>query len=146
VGDDLERATELLKRFFAEEGFTTPADTIAANTRRMAGIDACGLFVALSGGETIGVATVSMEFGIEFGWSAEMGDLYVLPDWRGRGVSRALVEAIEEFLISRDANGYQVTVTPFAEEHHGLKHFYTALGFESEGRLILYKTLKRASP
>ena len=141
AGDDVGAAAELLVRFFREEGFDTPDETIRSNTSRMAGIEACGLFVAECEARAIGVATISMEFGIEFGWSGEMGDLYVLPEWRGRGVSQALVAGVEAFLKERGATGYQVTVTPFAEEAHGLQGYYRKLGFASEGRLILYKRL-----
>lgn len=139
--DDVGAAAVLLIRFFREEGFDTPDDVIRANTARMAAIEACGLFVAEADGGAVGVATISMEFGIEFGWSGEMGDLYVLLDWRGRGVSQALVAGVEAFLKERGATGYQVTVTPFAEEAHGLQFYYRKLGFASEGRLILYKRL-----
>jgi GNAT superfamily N-acetyltransferase len=141
-GDDTSVAASLLVRFFREEGFDTPDDVIRAHTKRMASIDSCGLFVAEMGSETAGVATVSLEFGIEFGWSAEMGDLYVLPEWRGRGVAQALIDTIERFLRGRGASGYQVTVTPYAQEHHELTRFYNKIGFSSEGRLILFKNLK----
>jgi len=141
AGDDIGAAADLLIRFFREEGFDTPNEMIRGNTSSMASIEACGLFVAEAEAQAIGVATISMEFGIEFGWSGEMGDLYVLPDWRGKGVSQALVAAVETFLKERGAAGYQVTVTPFAEAAHGLKGYYRKLGFASEGRLILYKRL-----
>lgn len=139
--DVLSAATELLQRFFVEEGFSTPADRIARNTKTLAGLPNCALLIVEDDGVAIGVATLSLEFGIEFGWSAEMGDLYVLPEWRGKGVSRLLMDAAEAFLRTKGAAGYQVTVTPFAEEHHALGKFYEKLGFESEGRLILYKRL-----
>ncbi len=139
AGDDLAAAIGLLVRFFSEEGFATAPGTIAQNARRLAALDTCGLFAASCGGETIGVATVSLEFGIEFGWFAEMGDLYVVPPWRGRGVSRQLVAAVERYLVAKGASGYQVTVTPHAESQHGLRRFYESLGFASEGRLILGK-------
>jgi aminoglycoside 6'-N-acetyltransferase I len=140
--DDLTPAGELLVRFFAEEGFTTPPATIGANTQRLASLDTCGLFIAEAEARAIGVATISLEFGIEYGWSAEMGDLYVLPEWRGRGVSAKIVAAIEAFLKERGAAGYQVTVTDHAETHHGLAAFYRKLGFAGEGRKLLYKSLK----
>ena len=134
-------AGDLLIRFFREESFDTPDDVVRANTKRMADIDACGLFLCESESRAIGVATISVEFGIEYGWSGEMGDLYVLPEWRGQGVSQALVDAVEAFLKGRGAAGYQVTVTPYAEDAHGLQAYYRKLGFSSEGRLILYKKL-----
>jgi GNAT superfamily N-acetyltransferase len=140
-GDDTGGAALLLVRFFREEGFDTPDDVIRAHTKHMASLDSCGLFVADADATTVGVATVSLEFGIEYGWSAEMGDLYVLPEWRSRSVSRALVGAIENYLSEKGAAGYQVTVTPFAQKHHALADYYAKLGFVSEGRLILFKPL-----
>jgi GNAT superfamily N-acetyltransferase len=141
-GDDLAEAITLLQRFFREEGFDTPDQVIARNTARLAGLEICGLFVAEVDGTAAGVATVSMDFGVEFGWSGEMGDLYVLPAWRGRGVSKALVDAVEAFLHAKGASGYQVTITPHAAETYGLAAFYGRLGFDHEGRTILFKALR----
>lgn len=141
-GDDLSSAIYLLQRFFREEGFETPDETIAAHVRQMAGLAVCGMFVAEHEGAAIGVATVSLEFGIEYGWSAEMGDLYVVPEWRGRSVSRMIVEAVEAFLRSRGAAGYQVTVTPLAARKQNLAQFYGTLGFSDEGRVILWRGLR----
>jgi GNAT superfamily N-acetyltransferase len=140
-GDDLSGAIELLCRFFKEEGFDTAPSVIATHAREMAKLETCGLFVAEYEGEPVAVASVSLEFGIEYGWWAEMGDLYVLPGHRGRGLSMKMVEAIEAFLRSREATGYQVTVTPYASDTHDLTKYYQRLGFESEGRLILRKRL-----
>jgi len=139
--DDPLPAITLLQMFFREEGFATPPDRIAENLRRMLALDICAVLLAEQGEEAIGVATVSMEFGIEYGWSAEMGDLYVLPSRRGTGTARALVRAAEEWLRSRGASGYQVTVTPDGETAHGLRTFYHALGFGEEGRSILFRNL-----
>jgi GNAT superfamily N-acetyltransferase len=141
ASDDLAAACDLLVRFFREEGFDTPDEVIRSHAAVMAGLDNCGLFIAESAGQAVGVATISLEYGIEFGWGAEMGDLYVVPEWRGKGLSRRLALAIEEFLKSRGAAFYQVTVTPYAQEAHDLRTFYDRLGFENEGRLILAKKL-----
>jgi GNAT superfamily N-acetyltransferase len=141
AGDDTAGAAALLARFFLEEGFDTPPDVIRQRTAEMAEIDTCGLFIAEEAGAALGVATVSLEYGIEFGWSAEMGDLYVVPEWREKGVSRALLQAIETLLAARGASGYQVTVTPFGQDHHDLRAYYAKLGFGTDGRLILRKPL-----
>ncbi len=113
----------------------------AANTAHMAGLDICLILLAESDGEAVGVATVSTDFGIEYGWSAEIGDLYVHPDHRGRGISRQLILAAEAWMRKRGVSTYFVTVTPFSEEHHGLRQFYARLGFLDEGRSILAKAL-----
>lgn len=138
--DDPGPATVLLQRFFREEGFTTPDATIAQNLLSMLALDRCAVLLAEDQGKAVGVATVSMEFGIEYGWSAEMGDLYVLPEHRGRGISRMLVASAEDYLRSMGAVGYQVTVTPHGAEAD-LRRFYLGLGFEDEGRALLYKML-----
>lgn len=142
AGDALEDASRLLVRFFREEQFDTPEETIIDNTRRMAAIDLCGLLLAEANGQAIGVATVSIEFGIEYGYSAEMGDLYVVPEWRGRGVSRKLVVAVEDYLRAMGSPVYRITLAPYGEQAHGLSQFYAALGFANEGRLILTKTIQ----
>ena len=130
----------LLQRFFREEGFTTADATIASNLRAMLSLEHCAVLVADVQGIAAGVATVSMDFGIEFGWSAELGDLYVLPEHRGRGVARALIAEAENWLRGMGATGYQVTVTPHGADAD-LRRFYLALGFAAEGRELLYRTL-----
>ncbi len=143
--DDVSAAADLLIRFFREEQFDTPDDVIRRNAETMAGLESCGLFIAESQGQAIAVATISLEFGIEFGWGGEMGDLYVLPEWRGKGASRLLVAAIEDFLRRRGATTYQITLTPYAQDTHDLKAFYASLGFATEGRLILAKKIGASS-
>ena len=138
--DDVAAPTILLQRFFREEGFTTPDAIIAANLRMMMGLEHCAVLLAETQGLAVGVATISMDFGIEFGWSAELGDLYVLPEHRGRGISRGLIEEAETWLRRMGAAGYQVTVTPHGAQAD-LRRFYLALGFEAEGRELLYRSL-----
>lgn len=141
AGDDLTAAVALLVRFFADEGFIADAARIARHAQVMAGLETCGLFVGEAAGEAVAVASVSLEFGIEFGWWAEMGDLYVVPQARGHGWSRRMTDAVESFLREKGAAGYQVTVTPYGETAHGLRDYYLNLGFAGDGRVILMKTL-----
>ena len=138
--DDPQAATALLQRFFREEGFETPDERIAANLRAMLALEHCAVLLAEEQGEAVGVATVSMDFGIEYGWSAELGDLYVLPGHRGKGIARALIGAAEDWLRGMGAVGYQVTVTPHGADAD-LRRFYLAQGFAAEGRELLYKML-----
>jgi GNAT superfamily N-acetyltransferase len=141
AADDLTPAVELLVRFFREEGFECDPERIACHAGILARLETCGLFVAEDDDRCIGVASGSLEFGIEYGWWAEMGDLYVVPEWRRRGTSRTLVQAVEAFLRERGVAGYQVTVTPHGSEARGLGRYYERLGFASEGRMILRKLL-----
>ncbi|PZF76848.1 hypothetical protein DK847_10285 [Aestuariivirga litoralis] len=140
AADDAGMAALLLQRFFREEGFTTPDETILANLHKMLKMEHCAVLLAENAEEAVGVATVSMDFGIEYGWSAELGDLYVLPRHRGRGIARQLIGAAEDWLRGMGATGYQVTVTPHGADAD-LRRFYLSLGFEDERRALLYRML-----
>jgi predicted N-acetyltransferase YhbS len=83
---------------------------------------------------------LSFDFGIEFGWAAEIGDLYVMPAARGRGLARALVEACEGLARGQGATNLQVTLTGHGETA-GLRAFYARLGFADDGRRILWRAI-----
>ncbi|HEY7749775.1 MAG TPA: GNAT family N-acetyltransferase [Aestuariivirgaceae bacterium] len=131
----------MLIRFFREEAFSTPNTMIIQHCRALVQLGSCGLFIAESSGQAIGIATVSMQYGIEYGWLGEMDDLYVVPSHRGMGVARELVVAVETFLKQQGASGYQVTLTPHSEKTRGLREFYGKLGFSTEGREIFHREL-----
>src|SRR4051794_20929440 len=77
--------------------------TRAGSTRRpkrsrpMSGLhrlsDLCLILLAFIDDDAVAVATVSLDFGIEFGWQAEIGDLYVVPPARRQGLALRLIEA-----------------------------------------------------
>ena len=139
-GADAGAAAELLKAFFVEEGFSTPGWRIEANLRQMLELDICRVVVARAGGEAVAVATLSLDFGIEFGWTAGIGDLYVAPVARGRGLARALVEACCDLARQQGATNLQVTLTGHGEGA-GLRAFYARLGFADDGRRILMRAM-----
>jgi GNAT superfamily N-acetyltransferase len=134
-------AQELLVRFFAEERFEIAAERIAARVAQMLGLDICRILVGVIEDRGVAVATVSLDFGIEFGWSAEIGDLYVAEPWRGQGIAHALISAACEWARSRGAGTVRVTVTDWGEAHRGLMAFYRRLGFRDDGRRTPYRNL-----
>ncbi len=141
-GDDIGQAQALLISFFQEEGFDTPPETVARNFRRMLGLDICRVFVARRGARLLGIATASLDFGIEYGWSCEVGDLYVLPAERGKGIARALIDRCAAWSRERAATTMRVTVTRHGAEA-GLARFYEGLGLIDEGRGIMSVDLTR---
>jgi GNAT superfamily N-acetyltransferase len=134
-------AVELLARFFREEGFATPPARIAENLDRMLADPWCWCSLAAVDGTAQAVITVSTVLYIEWGRLGEIGDLYVLPECRGRGLARLLVERAKDWCRARGCSAVAVTITPIGEQRHRLSQFYARLGFEMSGRTSASATL-----
>ncbi len=78
--------------------------------------------VALEDGRIVGFATTSLS-----GAVAELDDLFVDPDWRRRGVARALVLDAEAVARAGGSTRLEVTANTHALE------FYDAAGFVADG-------------
>lgn len=139
--DSFERALHLLERFFAEEGFGTPPEKMRSALSTMITSPAGAVFLAWRDDEAVGVATVTTSVGLEYGLSAEIDDLYVLPEARGRGVAGALIEAACDWCRQRGVSAVLVTVTPEGDAEHDLSGFYRHHGFTNRGRVILERAL-----
>src|SRR3712207_2994266 len=60
---------------------------------------------------SVGVATVTTSRGLEFGLSAELEDLYVLPETRGLGVGRTLIATVNSWCRQQGCSVVAVIVT-----------------------------------
>ena len=138
-------AERLLTTFFVEEQFPLPAEGLGVRLQRYVTLPHHAVFVAAVGQATVGVSTVTANFGLEYGWAAELEDLYVHPSHRGRGVARRLLEAAEEWARADGCALMLVTVTPEGQEAHDLMGFYRHLGFSDRGRKLL-ELLLRSDP
>lgn len=128
-------AVALLVRFFREEGFSTPPQLIADNLERMLSDSGCWCALAIADGAAQAVITVSTVLYVEWGRLGEIGDLYVLPQYRRRGVARLLVERAKDWCRAQGCSAVAVTITPIGEQHYRLSGFYARLGFELSGRM-----------
>jgi GNAT superfamily N-acetyltransferase len=128
-------AVELLSRFFREEDFATPPARIAENLDRMLADPYCWCALAIADGAAQAVVTVSTVLYIEWGRLGEIGDLYILPQYRRRGLARLLVERAKDWCRAQGCSAVGVTITPIGEQHYRLSQFYARLGFEMNGRL-----------
>jgi GNAT superfamily N-acetyltransferase len=130
-------AIELLVRFFAEEGFATPRERIAQNLQGMIADDGCWAAVLLEREQPVGIVTVSTMLYVEWGRLAEIGDLYIAPPQRGRGLARRLVNAAIDWSRRRGCSGVFVTLTSEGEARHRLSDFYKRLAFAPTGRTTM---------
>jgi GNAT superfamily N-acetyltransferase len=134
TGELRPAAVELLARFFREEGFATPPQRIAENLDRMLADPFCWCALALADGEARAVITVTTVLYIEWGRLGEIGDLYVLPDYRRHGLARLLIARAKEWCRAQGCSAVSVTITPIGERRQRLSRFYRRLGFELTGR------------
>jgi GNAT superfamily N-acetyltransferase len=90
--------------------------------------------VALMGGKIVGDATLHQQLG---GWKRHVGRVSVLvhPDYRGRGLARALINEITE--LARGA-GLEKVEAEFIGEQEAAVHMFAMLGFSQLMRLEEY--------
>jgi GNAT superfamily N-acetyltransferase len=141
TSETVTHAVLLLERFFREEGFGTPPALIAANLAAMLDDGGCWAGLADTGGVFVGVVTVTTMLYVEWGRMGEIGDLYVLPAYRGGGVGRALSNAALAWCRARRCSAASVVVTPDSEQRHNLAKFYAGLGFDHTGRSIMTRRI-----
>jgi len=139
--ETMGHAVALLERFFSEEGFATPPPLIAANLQAMVDDETCWAGLADAGGDFVGVVTVTTMLYVEWGRLGEIGDLYVLPAHRRRGVAHALSQAALAWCRARGCSAASVVITPDGEQRHNLARFYAGLGFERTGRTIMTRRI-----
>jgi GNAT superfamily N-acetyltransferase len=99
------------------------------------------VFVARQEGKAVGIATVTTSVGIEYGRSAEVDDLCVLPEARGCGIAGAMIEAVCSWCRGEGVTVELVTVTQEGEAKHRFPDFDQRQGFRNTGRMILGRTL-----
>ena len=95
----------------------------------------CWSALASDGEAAQAVITVSTMLYVEWGRLGEIGDLYVLPEHRRKGLARRLVEHAKAWCRAQGCSAVSVTITVAGERRHGLGQFYARLGFVQSGRI-----------
>jgi GNAT superfamily N-acetyltransferase len=119
-------------RLLGQLGYPASPDTAARRIARHAVSEADLLLVAEANGEVAGLASLHISIALEYeGEAGKLSAIVVDEAARGRGVGRALVEAIEAEARARGC----VLLFLTSNERRGEAHaFYRALGFEETGR------------
>lgn len=142
---DLPALATLYRAFFLEDGIATEPDAVQGNLALMMDDPRATILVAEANGQIEGFSAGSLTFGIEFGWTAELEDLFVTPPHRGRGWARKLAEAVVAWAKANGACETFLVITPQAETEQSLTTFYERLGFRDSGRITMFRTHSQVS-
>jgi GNAT superfamily N-acetyltransferase len=131
----MEAATDLLCRFFREEGFAGDREMISANLNALSRDAHHWAAVGVVDGRIAGIVTVTTMLYVEWGRLGEIGDLYVLPEARSKGIGGALVRTVIGWCRSHGCSAVALTITHEGEARHNLSRFYARFGFTLTDRM-----------
>ena len=134
-------AVALLHDFFKESGFPGDRASITAHLGAMVADSHHWAALIREAGLAIGVITVTTMLYVEWGRLGEIGDLYVLPAARRRGLAKRLVDAALDWCRAHGCSAVSVVVTENGEIRDGLGEFYGRLAFQATGRRIYTRRL-----
>jgi ribosomal protein S18 acetylase RimI-like enzyme len=140
---DLEAATELLAVQLREHNVRLARGKIEATVGELLREPSLG-FVMLGrvDGAVVGVAYVSHQWTLEYGGlTAWLEELYVLPEWRDRGVGRRLLRGVIDHATEIGCAAVDLEVE---REHRRSEHLYRRAGFRPYDRARWAKKVRRA--
>jgi GNAT superfamily N-acetyltransferase len=140
---ELSALLTLATAFYTESGFATPVRQLRENLLVLLDSDSARVAVACGGDEIVGFAISTLSFGLEYGYSAELEDLFVVPAHRRSGIGSALIDDSADWARSRGCRALELVIAPNGANVDHLFNYYAHQGFTSEGRQILSHGLAR---
>ncbi len=139
---ELSTLLDLAAGFYVKGGFSTPISQLRENLLLILDSDSARVAVGCShDDEIVGFAITTLSFGLEYGWLAELEDLFVLPAHRRSGVGSALIDDSAHWARSRGCRTLELVVAPNGTNVDHLFNYYARQGFTSAGRQILSRDL-----
>jgi GNAT superfamily N-acetyltransferase len=130
---DMDPISRLLGAQFDEHDIQTSGELLGQAIAAILQNEGLGLFlVARDGGDVIGLAALSFAWTLEHGGkSAWLDELYVVPEHRGRGVGRALLERV---IVEARVLGCRAIDLEVEEAHRRVEQLYEREGYRRLAR------------
>jgi GNAT superfamily N-acetyltransferase len=137
----LDCAVALFSAQLKEHGITTPADDLRSVTQSVVADPRYGFIVLASTVEAgpVGIAYASCLLSLEHGGiSGWLEELYVLPEWRGRGIGSRLVA---EVITRAKELGWRAIDLEVDAGHQRAISLYLRHQFQLHSRTRLFRTI-----
>ena len=142
VGEaDADALLTMVQALHAEEGRSLDADSAAAVVGIARGEPLARAWIAHSAGHAVGYVVIALGYSIEYGGrDGFIDDLYLVPEARGRGWGRCLLD-----FASAEAErlGIKTLHLEVAPGNDRATRLYRAAGFEQTGRRLMRLRLRR---
>lgn len=135
---DLPDLVALTVAFYQEDGFATASAALPGRFMTLLGQSDANITVAVTPDATVGFALTTVRLILESGPVAELQDLYVQPEHRGKGVGSALVSDAARWARSKAADVLDVVIAPNGRDVRHLHRYYESRGFVDKGRRIVH--------
>jgi ribosomal protein S18 acetylase RimI-like enzyme len=122
--EDIDAVLELWRQAGATPGVTDNADDL----RRAVTESRASVLVAEAGGQIVGSVIGTFD-----GWRGNIYRLAVHPDYRRRGIARALVAGVEKRLAQQGAKRITALVE---KDHPWAMTFWEAVGYRLDERIV----------
>ncbi len=133
---DLSRVLQYVRAYHEFEGVRMSDEQRTAAVNELVGSSELGrIFLIEVDGTTIGYIAVCFGFSIEFaGRDAFIDEMFIVPEYRGRGYGREVLERVKEELQSNNVKALHLEV---ARDNHKAQGLYRGVGFEDREKYFL---------
>ena len=134
--DYLPLLVDLMEAFYAESAYPLDRAWAATSFSNLLSEPSLGvIWIVFEGEEPAGYVVMTVRYCMEFGGlGAYIDDLFVRPTYRGRGLSRALLDAFFEECQRRQVLAVHVEV---GHDNSVARSLYQSYGLKDEDRLHL---------
>ncbi len=137
---DVDPVVRLVRDFYAEDGYPFDAASAADAVSRLIGEESLGaIWVADPEDGPVGYAALTLGFSLEYmGRDGFVDDLFLRPDWRGRGLGRALLDRLVAEAVAMGVRALHLEV---GREKATARALYRRAGFKDHDRILMTRDL-----
>ena len=134
---------DLMTDFYRESAFTLQPGSAQTAFAKLLADPALGrIWIGEQGGKAIGYIVLTLGFSMEYGGrDAFVDDLFVRPQFRGRGLGNQLLDTLIAECVRLDVRALHLEVDRANDRAHAL---YRSFGFVDNDRQLLTMKLARA--